>query len=76
MEDIDAKRISEYPKRPLEDIEQSKNCTDRPNCINCPWVAECYREDYDFEDNSDLIYGYDYDDDLYYDEDYYGGFDD
>ena len=73
MEDIEAKRVSGYPKRPPEDIEQSKNCADRPNCLHCPWISECYREDYDDEDY--MVYGY-YDEDGFYDEDYYDGFDD
>lgn len=75
MADIEEKRIGQYPKRPVEDIEQSKTCAEQPNCLNCPWISECYYED--FEDNSDLIYGYSYyDEDGFYDEDYYDGFDD
>ena len=68
MADIEEKRIGQYPKRPVEDIEQGKTCAEQTNCLNCPWVSEC---------NSDLIYGYSYyDEDGFYDEDYYYGFDD
>ena len=75
MADIEAKRISKYPKRPVEDIKQYKTCAEQTDCLNCPWVSECYNEDY--ECNSDLIYGYSYyDEDGFYDEDYYYGFDD
>ena len=75
MADIEEKRISQYPKRPVEDIEQGKTCAEQTNCLNCPWISECYYED--FEENSDLIYGYSYyDEDEFYDEDYYDGFDD
>ena len=67
MADIEEKRIGQYPKRPVEDIEQGKTCAEQTNCLNCPWVSECYNED--FEENSDLIYGYSYDDeDGFYDE--------
>lgn len=75
MADIEEKRIGQYPKRPVEDIEQGKTCAEQTNCLNCPWISECYCED--FEENSDLIYGYSYyDEDGFYDEDYYDGFDD
>ena len=69
MADIEEKRIGKYPKRPVEDIKQYKTCEEQTDCLNCPWVSECYNED--SECNSDLIYGY-----SYYDEDYYYGFDD
>ena len=70
MADIEEKRIGKYPKRPVEDIKQYKTCEEQTDCLNCPWVSECYNEDY--ECNSDLIYGY-----SYYDEDgFYDGFDD
>ena len=75
MADIEEKRISKYPNHLSEEIECSKICAEQPNCLNCPWISECYNED--SECNSDLIYGYSYyDEDGFYDEDYYYGFDD
>lgn len=73
MMNIEEKGIDRYPKRLPEDIEQGRTCAEQSSCLNCPWVSECYLEDYDDEDY--MVYGY-YDDDIYYDEDYYDGFDD
>ncbi len=74
MADIEEKRISKYPNHPSEEIECSKICAEQPNCLNCPWVSECYNEDYD-DDEDYMVYGYYYEDG-FYDEDYYYGYDD